>query len=267
MEAVPQRHPGRVIRTPREFREYYPHLGPGDLVLGRLALKSGEEYKLLDLVERGVTLFPAALAQQLSRSKAAQAEVLGEFMLPGTFVAQSRGDLLAHLTEYQARGIGRVVTKRDRANCGQGVNLWTSLEDLVSLASLSPIAYPLVVQPFVPDNRDLRVIILGEYVEAYERYNPHNFRHNLYLGGRSRPVVLTAAHLSWCQAVMARGKFPYAVFDLLCTPEGRWYLAEINLTAGLRAARLSQEEFRQRVARLAEAFCQQWQEAREAMKA
>ncbi|MDD3580191.1 MAG: hypothetical protein PHW74_04110 [Desulfobacca sp.] len=231
--------------------------------MGSLPLKAGEEYKLLDLVERGVTLFPAALAQVLSRSKAAQAEVLGGFMLPETFVAHSRADLLAQLNAYQASGVRRIVTKLDRGNCGQGVNLWPSLEDLVSLASLSTIPYPLVVQPWVSDYRDLRVVMVGDYMEAYERYNPHNFRNNLVLGGQSRPVELIPEHLSWCQEVMRRGKFPYAVIDLLQLSEDRWYLAEVNLRAGLKAARVTQAGFRQQVARLEEDFLRQWLAARE----
>ncbi|MBW1917990.1 MAG: hypothetical protein JRI57_08225 [Deltaproteobacteria bacterium] len=266
MEAITPPAAGRIIRTSRQFRESYPNLQAGDLVLGLIALRAGEEYKLLDLVEQGVTLFPAALAQLLSRSKAAQAEVLKEFMLPGTFVAYRRGDLLARLNDYQARGVERIVTKLDRANCGQGVNLWASLEDLVSLASLNPLTYPLVVQPFVPHFRDLRAIILGDYIEAYERYNPHNFRNNLILGGHSRPVALTNAQLSWCQEVMTRGKFPYAIIDLMHLSEESCYLAEISLTVGLKAAVLTQEGFRERVARLAEDFQRQWLAAREVQK-
>ncbi|MFP3868577.1 MAG: RimK family alpha-L-glutamate ligase [Desulfobacteraceae bacterium] len=257
---------GRIIRTPRQFKEIYPRFQAGDLVLGLMALKAGEEYKLLDLVEQGVTLFPAALAQLLSRSKAAQAEVLGGFMLPGTFVAHKPGDLLARLNEYHARGVEQIVTKLDRAHCGRGVNRWNSLEDLVSQATLTPLPYPLVVQPLVPDFRDLRAIILGDYIEAYERDNPHNFRNNLVLGGCSRPATLSSAQLSWCQEVMMRGKFPYAVIDLMHLPEGNWYLTEINLTAGLKAARLTQTGFREQVARLEEDFRRQWLAAQEVHK-
>ncbi|OPX20377.1 MAG: hypothetical protein BZ151_04300 [Desulfobacca sp. 4484_104] len=254
---------GRIIRSAQQFRKLYPYLEAEDLVLGSLPLKAGEDYKLLDLVERGVTLFPAALAQILSRSKVAQAEVLGGFMLPQTFVAYNRADLLAQLNAYQASGVSRIVTRLDRGNCGQGVNLWSSLEDLVSLASLSTIPYPLVVQPWVSDYRDLRVVMVGDYSEAYERYNAYNFRNNLVLGGQSRPVELSSVQLSWCQEVMRRGKFPYGVIDFLQLPDGRGYLAEVNLRAGLRASRITQAGFRQQVARLEEDFLQHWLAARE----
>jgi ribosomal protein S6--L-glutamate ligase len=58
---------------------------------------------------------------------------------------------------------------------------------------------------------------------------------------------------------MARGKFTYAVLDLLLTSRGELYLSEINLKGGLTGARLSQAEFRQRVTALEEAFLQQWE--------
>jgi ribosomal protein S6--L-glutamate ligase len=57
---------------------------------------------------------------------------------------------------------------------------------------------------------------------------------------------------------MARGKFPYAILDLLVGPDGETYLSEINLRGGLTGARLSQAEFLRRVAALAEEFCRPW---------
>ncbi|MEW6387189.1 MAG: hypothetical protein AB1491_06710 [Thermodesulfobacteriota bacterium] len=247
----------RLIRSITDFRRHYQRLRPGDLVLGPLALKAAEEFKFLDLRERGVVFFPPAPAQVLSRSKAAQAEVLGEFMVPGTFVAYGPADLAAHLPDYH--GQGQVVTKRDRAHLGLGVSLWPSLEVICSLAGLQPLTYPLVVQPYVAEARDLRAVVLGDYAEAYERVNPHSFRKNLFQGGSSQPVNLKAEQLAFCRRVMARGKFPYAVLDLLLAPGGELFLSEINLKGGLTGARLSQGEFRERVKALEEDFARQWE--------
>jgi ribosomal protein S6--L-glutamate ligase len=248
--------PSRIISSITEFRRHYRRLQPGDLVLGLLALKIGEEIKLLDLLDRGVRFFPAALAQVLSRSKVAQAEVLGEFMVPGTFVAYGPGDLAEH---FPAFALGQpVVTKRDRANLGLGVSLWPSLEALAGLAGLQGLPYPLVVQPFVAQAQDVRVVALGEPVEAYERVNPHSFRKNLFQGGTSRPFQLLPAHREFCHRVMARGKFPYAVMDLLLGPGGEICLSEINLKGGLKGSRLGQAGFRQQVQRLQEDFCRAW---------
>ncbi len=129
-----------LIRTVTEFRRLYPRLGSGDVSIGVLPLRPGEEIKLLDLAEHGVAFFPPVLAQLLSRSKVAQAEVLGEYMVPGSFVAYALVDLAAKLAEFQARGA--VVAKRDRAHLGLGVSLWPSLETLYSLAGLQGLTLP-----------------------------------------------------------------------------------------------------------------------------
>jgi ribosomal protein S6--L-glutamate ligase len=247
-----------LIRTINEFRRHYRQLGSGDVVVGVLALRLGEEIKVLDLAERGVAFFPPVLAQLLGRSKVAQAEVLGEYMVPGTFVAYCLADLAGKLPEFRA--LGAVVAKRDRAHLGLGISLWPSLETLYSLAGLQGLTYPLVVQPFVPDARDVRVVALAGYVEAYERVNPHSFRKNLFQGGSSQPAVLTPAQENFCRQVMARGRFPFAILDLLQDPrDGRPYLSEISFKGGLTGALLSQAEFHRRVAALEEDFIQQWE--------
>jgi len=247
-----------LIRTINDFRRHYRQLSSGDVIIGVLALRPGEEIKVLDLTERGVAFFPPVLAQLLGRSKVAQAEVLGEYMVPGTFVAYCLADLAGKLPEFQA--LGAVVAKRDRAHLGLGVSLWPSLETLYSLAGLQGLTYPLVVQPFVPDARDLRVVALGGYVEAYERVNPHSFRKNLFQGGSSQAAALTPAQQNFCRQVMARGSFPYAILDLLLDPrDGRPYLSEISFKGGLTGARLSQAEFHGHVVALEEDFIHQWE--------
>jgi glutathione synthase/RimK-type ligase-like ATP-grasp enzyme len=249
----------RLVRHVTEFRQHYAELRAGDAVVGPLPLHHGEGFKWLDLADRGVALFPPALAQLLNGSKAAQAEILGEFLVPGTFVAYRLADLTDHLAAFHELYPGAVVSKRDRAHLGLGVGLWPSLEVLYSLAGLQSIAYPLVVQPLVPGARDFRVVVLGDYAEAYERVNPHGFRKNLFQGGSSRPAAAEPSRLDFCRRVMARGKFPYAILDLLVGPAGETYLSEINLQAGLTGARLSQAEYRHKVAALAQEFCRAWE--------
>jgi ribosomal protein S6--L-glutamate ligase len=248
----------RLIRSITDFRRHYRQLGAGDVIIGVLALRPGEEIKALDLADRGVIFFPPVLAQLLARSKAAQAEVLGEYMLPGSFVAYALTDLAGKLPEFQAREA--VVAKRDRAHLGLGISLWPSLETLYSLAGLQGLTYPLVAQPFLDGARDLRVVVVGDYVEAYERVNPHSFRKNLFQGGSSHPAALTPEQQDFCREVMARGKFPYAILDLLLDPQGgRPYLSEISFKGGLTGARLSQTDFRRLVAALEEDFIHQWE--------
>jgi len=249
-----------VVRSPTELRRRYQELAAGDLVLGPVAVKPGEEIKLIDLQERQVVFFPSLLAQMVVRLKTSQAQVMQDYMLPGTFVAHRLVDLSARLGD--ARLSGPIVTKRDRAHLGMGVSLWPSLEALHSLASLQSLPYPLVVQPFLAGARDFRVVMVGEYTEAYERYNPQGFRKNLFQGGAFRPVDVTQELLSFCRRAMARGKFPYAVLDVLISPQREAYLSEINFHAGLKGSQIGQAEYRRRVKAILEDFCRQWESSR-----
>lgn len=238
----------RIITDNNTLRAQYEELAAGDIVVGRIRLKPTEEYLLLDLVERGVKLFPAAVAQLASRSKAMQVRLFGGMMLPRTREVHDLHDLLAVMNEYGETGIGKVVTKLDRRNAGLGIFLWSSIEDVYSQAALGVLPFPLVIQPYISDCVDIRVIILGDYVESYIRDNPNNFRNNLHFGGVSRPHRLTADQLDLCQAAMRRGKFPYAHIDLMVTAEeGKTYLAEINLRGGARGAAIDPAAYGEKI--------------------
>jgi len=237
----------RIITENRELFEVYEELEPGDIVLGRIRLSGMQEHLLLDLVSRGVHLFPSASAQLCSRSKVYQTAVLGGFMVDGTLPVYSMQDMLEVVTAYGRARVGEVVCKLDRSNGGLGILRFTSIEDIFNQAALGSLAFPFVVQPFVEGCRDLRVVILGETVEAYRRHNPDNFRHNLHCGGTSLPWELSDEQLDFCHRVMNRAGFPYAHVDLLVFPDGTYRLSEINLRGGLRGAQLSQQDYLEKV--------------------
>jgi len=246
--------PCRLLQDNDQLRALYGELGAGDLFIGRLRLRPSEENLVVDLLSRGVTLFPSGLAQLLCRSKAMQATLFAREMLPDTKAIHDLHGLMQLLPHYQRQGITRVVSKRDRANAGLGINLWGSLEEVFNQASLGALPFPFVVQPYYENCRDIRVIILGDYREAYWRDNPDNFRHNLHFGGQSSPAVLDEPQLELCRQVMARGGFPYAHLDLMVTPDQGSYLAEINLRGGIRGAAISPTEYRQRIAAIHQHF-------------
>ncbi len=237
----------RSIKDNDQLRALYGELGAGDLFVGRLRLHASEENLLVDLQSRGVTLFPSGLSQLLCRSKVMQATVFAGEMLPETRAIHDLHELMLLLPRYQRQGITRVVTKRDRANAGLGINLWGSLEEVFNQASLGALPFPFVVQPFYENCRDIRVVVLGDYREAYWRDNPDNFRNNLHFGGQSTPAELSEAQFALCSLVMARGDFPYAHLDLMVTADQQSYLAEINLRGGIRGAAISPAEYRQRI--------------------
>ena len=170
----------RIIKNNKTLRRKFNELGVGDIVLGRVRMKPSEEFLLLDLVERGIVLYPSALSQQVCRSKVQQALLFSSFMLPHTHAIHDQHDIMAAVNLYDQHGISRVVTKLDRKNAGMGIYLWQSIEDVYTQASLGVLPFPFVVQPFLAESRDVRVVILGDYGEAYSRHNPYNFRNNLH---------------------------------------------------------------------------------------
>ena len=234
---------GRIIRDTASFIAEYETLGSSDIVVGRVRIRPGEEHILLDLAARQVTLIPSAVSQLCSRSKVFQARRLGQLMIPGTLAVYDRHDVLALVSNYNRNGVGKVVCKLDRANGGQGILLFNSVEEIYNNTVLGVLRFPVVVQPFIENVTDIRAVILGETIEAYIRHNPGNFRHNLHCGGTSAPHELTEAQLHLCHTVMERAEFPYACVDLLVDHDGNIWLSEINLRGGLRGAKLSQEEY------------------------
>lgn len=240
-------HEKLVIRNNSTLRAQYDTLRAGDIVIGRLRLRETEESLLVDLCERGIHLIPSGLSQLASRSKALQAVLFRPYMLPLTRAIQAQHDLVEAISEYHKNSISAVITKLDRSNAGLGVHLWQSIEEVFTHASLGNIPYPFVLQPYEPDCHDIRVVFLGDYIEAYWRHNPHNFRNNLHHGAQSQPCELSEEQIKLCRMVMERGRFPYGHLDIIITKKGKPFLAEINLRGGIRGALITPEEYKARV--------------------
>ncbi len=234
-----------IIKSNRELREHYSKLCSGDTFLGIVSSKYLKPYMLVDLLERGVRCFPSPLSQCLNSSKIAQALILKDWMIPYTYVIKRRMDLIECINQYNKNSIGPVVTKEDHMHCGFGVRRWETSETLYSALAMLDSSYPFVVQPFLENFTDVRVIIVGDYIEAYTRYNPNNFRMNIAAGGKSYPYSLDMDKENFCRAVMERGKFPFAHIDLMITESGEFYLSEIALNGGLKGANINREKLDQ----------------------
>ncbi len=237
----------RIINSNRELQEPGLEAASGDIICCRLRLKYEEEHLLLDLVERGVILIPSATSQLASRSKTFQARILAPFMIPHTRVIYDIHGLLETVSLYGRNNIEKVVLKHDRKNAGLGIHLFRDIEDVYTQAANNVLPFPFVLQPFVEGSRDVRVIIIGTYIEAYERSNPDNFRNNLHCGGNADPVSLSPEQLDFCRRIMERGGFPYAHLDLMLTGDNETYLAEINLRGGIRGAAIDPGSYRDKV--------------------
>ena len=182
-----------IIRSVPELKKRFHELTSGDIFTGIIAASPTKAAMLIDLTSRGIHCLPAPLAQMLNGSKVAQALVLKEYMLPNTAVITRRKDLFDLIAHYNRQQVGRVITKEDRMHCGRGIRRWDDIEMLYSFTALDETAYPLVVQPYQDQLTDIRVIIVDEYVEAYVRWNPDNFRANISAGGESQPTLGVAA--------------------------------------------------------------------------
>lgn len=236
----------RIIHTNKEFREQFHLLEKNDCLIGRLNLKNCEEVVFLDLVERGIILIPSALSQQLSRSKCLQAYIYENFMVPDTAVIRCRHDLISLIEKFSA-GHERIITKQDRLDCGLGINCWDGIEDIYNAVCFGNLAFPFVLQPFIKDSLDIRVIVINDYIEAYWRNSPVSFRNNLHFGGKSGEYELSTMQKEICREVMKRGKFPYAHVDIMLSPDNENFLAEINLRGGIKGANISPAEYRERI--------------------
>ncbi len=246
-----------IIQEPRDLASHIPQLQRGDIIATRIPMKVQEEHLLLDLVERGIHLVPSATSQLASRSKVFQAKIFSPFMVPGTMTIYDANHLLETITLYHEKEYGKLVVKHDRKNAGQGIFLFNSIEDVYSLAANNSLPFPFVIQPFVMDSCDIRVIILGEYIEAYKRDNPNNFRNNLHCGGNATPCELSRDQLYFCKEVMSRGKFSYAHLDLMVTTTNETFLAEINLRGGIHGARISTPEYKEKVEKINQSLVQE----------
>ncbi|RLB81870.1 MAG: hypothetical protein DRH24_08570 [Deltaproteobacteria bacterium] len=235
-----------IIRSSKELKAKYYDLGPGDIFIGMLTYKHLKRSVLIDLLERGVSCFPSPLSQTLNRSKAAQVLVLKKWMLPHTFVITRRADLIDIINKYNRLGIASVITKEDRLHCGYGIRKWDTIETMYSFMALSESSYPFVIQPFLENFTDVRVIIAGDYLEAYVRHNPNNFRMNVSMGGKIYPYEVDKDMEEFCHVAMEQGKFPYAHMDLLITDNGKYYLSEIALNGGIKGSRISRKELDQK---------------------
>ena len=231
-----------IIRRFSHLLEAYHTLGAGDVYIGQVPSTKLRAAMLIDLESRGVRLLPSATALMVNASKAAQALFLLPLMLPRTRVISRRKELLDALAEYSRESVARAVTKSDHQHCGHGIRRWDDLEMLYNCISMEKDAYPFVLQPFMENFTDIRVIKVGDFCEAYSRYNPHGFRMNLAAGGQSSPFELSEGQQQLCRTAMARCRMPYAHIDLMVTAQGDCHVSEIRLNGGIHGAGICRKD-------------------------
>lgn len=236
----------QIISSTSALTEKYHSLQKGDILFGRVRIRPGEDHILADFLHRGVLLIPSALSQALSRSKVLQARVYQDLMLPLTRAIYTIHDLQQAMQLYYEHSVAKVVVKLNNKNAGIGILIWPSIEEVYNHASCGSLSFPFVIQPFLATYTDIRVIILGDYVEAYSRHNKRGGRCNLHFGGTSSQTKVPVNYISLCKEVMQRADFPYAHIDITQNDDGNPYLGEINLRGGLRGAKISSDQYQQK---------------------
>ncbi len=245
-----------IIRSSKDLDWHFDQLARGDVIVGLLPAKCMRPALAVDLMERGVRCVPSVLCQLISRSKCAQALLLRQWMAPHTLVIARRAELMEAVGYCAQHRIEAVVTKQEGMHCGHGIRRWDHPEILYNTVAFHPEEYPFVLQPFLPDITDIRVIVVGDYVEAYVRANEFNFRANLAAGGSGRTLEMDPAVECVCREAMKRGRFPYAHIDFHLTADGRCWLSEITLDGGIAAARIGRDELRRRKQEVLERLAQ-----------
>jgi len=245
-----------MIGSASALDRHFDQLTCGDVIVGLLPAKYLRPALVADLMERGVRCVPSPLCQLISRSKCAQALLLQRWMAPHTQVITRRAELMAAVSYCAQHGISGVITKQEGMHCGHGIRRWDNAETLYNTVAFTDSTYPFVLQPYLPDITDIRVIVAGDYVEAYIRENEFNFRANLAVGGVGRSLEMDAAIERLCREIMTRGRFPYAHIDFHLTSEGCCWLSEIALDGGIAAAQIDRNELRRRKQEILERLAQ-----------
>ncbi len=162
-------------------------------------------------------------------------------MVPGSFVAYALADLAGNLAEFHSPGSGGGQAGPGPPGTG-GEPLAFSGNPLQPGGPPGPHLSPGGAA--LPGRRPgFQGGGVAEYVEAYERVNPHSFRKNLFQGGSSRPAALTPAQRIFAGRSWPGEDFPMPSWTCSWTPGRPSYLSEISFKGGLTGARLSQANF------------------------
>lgn len=201
--------------------------------------------KALYNVTNSIIEKPHQLAQNLANSKINQSIIFAKFMLPRTYIVKNNQQLLKTLTNFDMYEY--VISKNDKGSRGFGVKLWNNKEHLY--CANESLQYPFVIQEYLFNPIDVRVILCGNYVESYRRYNKNNFRNNIANGGESSPYELSESQLQFCREIMFDGRFPYAHIDLLidkCVEnQEKTYFSEIHLNGGIIGAKITDKALKE----------------------
>ena len=206
---------------------------------------SSPEYWQVNALHYGLgkRLFPSAASFHLGHDKVEMTRAFQSVCpehVPWTEIAASTDVEVERLLDEFPLPF---VAKEVRNSMGQGVHLIDSAAAFREYAHQNPVLY---VQEYLPIDRDLRVVVIGdEVVAAYWRIaEPGQFHTNVACGGQVSFGAIPVQALELVAGVAARLGVDHAGFDVACV-DGHYYLLEFNVlfgNQGLAAQRVSMPE-------------------------
>ena len=136
------------------------------------------------------------------------------------------------------------------SSMGRGVYLVRNREELAAYVQQGKIAY---VQEYLPLDRDIRVVVIGQKVaHAYWRINsPYEFRSNVSLGARVSLDPVPAEALELALYAARRCRWDDVGIDI-CRHNQRFYVLEANMKYGKEGFRAAGIDYIQLMEKLIE---------------
>lgn len=131
-----------------------------------------------------------------------------------------------------------VIIKPIKTGKGRGIEKLkdsSELSEFIKKAQAEdrPASYYLI-QQFIPYEKDLRILIIGEHVYAMRRFPKEgDFRANFSLGGTVEPVTIDEETKALAKKALACIGLSIGGVDVLITPEGKKYILEVNHNPGI----------------------------------
>ncbi len=187
-----------------------------------------------------IPLFDSAVRTNPIISKNDDLLLLGRHgfpLIPTIFLENRKGEGLL-MKHFQFP----IVAKEVRGKRGLDVHLLKNKKQLQEFlrenipADKTLDTHTYEFQEFIPADFDVRVLVLGERVlGAIERRSgdPHDFRHNISLGGSAREIPVTAPMKRLAVKAARVLQFEFAGVDFITHKEtGKMYLLEVNRSPG-----------------------------------
>lgn len=126
-----------------------------------------------------------------------------------------------------------LVAKEIRNAMGRGVHLIENRRELMSYAERNPEMY---IQEYLPIDRDLRVVYIGQRVAGayWRRAADGRFHNNVARGGRISFAGVPDAAPALVEDIARQLNIDHAGFDL-ARVDDHWYVLEFNVRFGTRA--------------------------------